>query len=278
MKGAQLRGILIAGTVLLSVALYFAPSQVNQDGTSPKEAHEGHMDGLNPDDLLRSARVSLDTAQLKNLDFFEASLKKAGNKDTALLDGIGRFWDRNGVPAASAIWFERKAEIVKSEQSYLDAAYRYFDSFRMANDTAVRSILVGKAIASYKKVLEINPGNLNAKTDLGACYADGTSEPMKGIMLLREVIAADPNHEMAQYNLGMLSVKSGQLDKAIERFNKVLEINPGRNEVHFFIGQVFLQKGDTAQAIRSYETFIRNAQYDVSDVIKMVETLKKKPA
>jgi cytochrome c-type biogenesis protein CcmH/NrfG len=98
---------------------------------------------------------------------------------------------------------------------------------------------------------------------------------MKGIMLLREVVAADPKHEMAQYNLGMLSVKSGQLDKAIERFNTVLEINPERTEVNFFLGQVYLQQGDTTKAIQSYEAFIRNAKYDVSDVIKMVEGLKK---
>jgi lipopolysaccharide biosynthesis regulator YciM len=80
---------------------------------------------------------------------------------------------------------------------------------------------------------------------------------------------------MAQYNLGMLSVKSGQLDKAIERFNTVLEINPERTEVNFFLGQVYLQQGDTTKAIQSYEAFIRNAKYDVSDVIKMVEGLKK---
>lgn len=278
MNGAQLRTILISGTILLTAALYFAPSQLNKEGAKVKSASVQSSNEFQPDDLLKSARASLDSNEIKNLDFFEASLKKNGGQDTVLLDGIGRLWDRNGVPAASAIWFERKAEVVKSEQSYLDAAYRYFDSFRMANDSLVRSILVGKAISNYEKVLEINPDNLNAKTDLGACYADGTAEPMKGIMLLREVIAADPNHEMAQYNLGMLSVKSGQLDKAIERFNKVLTINPKRNEIHFFLGQVLLQKGDTAAAVNAYETFIKNANYDVSDVIKLVEELKKKPS
>ncbi len=275
MKSAQLRYILIAGTVLISVAIYFAPGQINKDRAPAKETTENTQGGLQADDLLRSAKASLDSTQRKNLEFFEEALKKSGNQDTAALDGIGRFWDRNGIPAAAAIWFERKAEVIKSEQSYLDAAYRYFDGFRMANDTAIRAELVKKAINSYQQVLKINPGNLNAKTDLGACYADGTNEPMKGIMLLREVVAADPKHEMAQYNLGMLSVKSGQLDKAIERFNTVLEINPERTEVNFFLGQVYLQQGDTAKAIQSYEAFIRNAKYDVSDVIKMVEGLKK---
>ncbi|MFN0187898.1 MAG: tetratricopeptide repeat protein [Bacteroidia bacterium] len=276
MKSAQLRIILIAGTILLSVVLYFAPSQLNKKGAEPKAVAESTEDEFNPEALLRSAKVSLDTNALQQLEFIEKVSAQANNQDTALLDSIGRIWDRNGIPAASAIWFERKAQIVKSESSYLDAAYRYFDSFRMANDSVVQSLLVGKAITNYKKVLEINPNNLNAKTDLGACYADGTSEPMKGIMLLRDVVAADPNHEMAQYNLGMLSVKSGQLDKAIERFQKVLEINPERTEMNFYLGQVHLQKGDTAAAIQSYETFIKNAKYDVSDVIKMVQALRKK--
>ncbi len=276
MKSAQLRIILIAGTILLSAALYFAPSQLNKKGAEPKAPTESTEDEFNPEALLRSAKVSLDTNALQQLEVIEKASTQANNQDTALLDSIGRIWDRNGIPAASAIWFERKAQIVKSETSYLDAAYRYFDSFRMANDSSVQSLLVGKAITNYEKVLKINPNNLNAKTDLGACYADGTSDPMKGIMLLRDVVAADPNHEMAQYNLGMLSVKSGQLDKAIERFQKVLEINPDRTEMNFYLGQVHLQKGDTAAAIQSYETFIKNAKYDVSDVIKMVQALKKK--
>jgi len=279
MKGAQLRTLLIAGTILLSVAIYFAPGQFNKKKeASGEKVTESMAEGFSPDALLGSAKSSLDTTQAAALGFLEEALKKNGAEDTASLDGLGRFWDRNGIPAASAIWFERKAAVVKSEQAYLDAAYRYFDAFRMANDTTVRTELVNRSIANYKKVLEINPKNLNAKTDLGACYADGTNEPMKGIMLLREVVTEDPRHEMAQYNLGMLSVKSGQLEKAIERFNTVLEINPKRVEVNYFLGQVYLQQGDTVKAITSYETFIKNAPYDVSDVIKMVEELRKKPS
>ncbi len=278
MKGGQLRTLLITGSLLLAIALYFAPSQLKGKKEVPAAATTGSGDAFSPEALLQTAKSSLDSTERKNLEFFEESLKKNGERDTVLLDGIGRLWDRNGIPAAAAIWFERKAAVLQNEQSYLEAAYRYFDAFRIAKDTSVRSVLVAKAISNYQKVLEKNPGNLNAKTDLGACYADGTSEPMKGIMLLREVVTENPNHEMAQYNLGMLSVKSGQLDKAVERFQKVLEINPGRNEMHFFLGQVFLQKGDTASALRNYETFIKNANYDVSDVIKLVEDLKKRPS
>lgn len=275
MKGAQKRLFLVSGTVLLTVFLYFVPSQVNRKENN-KEVEAGMKAGADTDSeaLLLSAKSALDSVQTKRLVELEKELNEKGSDDTLILDKLGRFWDANGIPAASATWFERKSVIVQSEQSYLDAAYRYFDAFRLAGDSSLKGLMVNKAIAFYSKVLELNPDNLNAKTDLGACYADGTAEPMKGIMMLREVVEKDPNHEMAQYNLGMLSVKSGQLDKAIDRFNKVLTINPDRNEVHYFLGQVWLQKGDTTKAIGEYESFVKSAKYDVSDVIQMLNALK----
>lgn len=280
MRGMQLRALLIICTLLLSVLIFFAPSQINPKGEKPAPAAKtGETDstGLDPEALLASAQAALDSTGKANLARLTKDLKASEDEsDTALMRQIGLLWDQNGIAAASAIWFERRAKVAPAEQTYLEAAYRYFDAFRMAGDSGLRSMLVAKAIASYTKVLDFNPENLNAKTDLGACYADGTSEPMKGIMMLREVVEKDPNHEMAQYNLGMLSVKSGQLDKAIDRFNKVLSINPERHEVHYYLGQVLLQKGDTTAAIREYELFIKNARYDVSELIKTVEELKKK--
>jgi tetratricopeptide (TPR) repeat protein len=147
----------------------------------------------------------------------------------------------------------------------------------MAGDSSLRGMMVQKAIENYNKVIEINPENLNAKTDLGACYAEGTGEPMKGILLLREVVSKNPEHEMAQYNLGMLSVKSGQLDKAIERFTKVLEINPKRSEMYFYLGQIYVSKGEPEKAIGYYESFVKksNDPQAAQEVKKIISDLKK---
>ncbi len=278
MKARTLQITLIAVAVLITVALFFAPSQVNVSPVKSKEVTEiASENGFDADALLKSARKALSKEESAKLDHFDQALKLNGEKDTAVLDQIGRFWDRNNIPAASAVWFERKADIIGSEESRIQAAYRYFDAFKVAQDSALRQIIVGKAIAQYQKVLEKNPNNLNAKTDLGVCYVEGSAEPMKGIMMLREVIAANPNHEMAQLNLGLLSVKSGQLDKAIERFNKVLTINPKRTEVYLYLGQVYLQKGDTAKAIANYTDFTKTSDdyQTVSQVGKVIDELKK---
>jgi tetratricopeptide (TPR) repeat protein len=280
MKSRKLQILLVLGTVILTVGLALSPSQVNMkpNSNAPKASpNQAASQELNAEALLKSAKSALTKEQLAQLDQLELGLKVNGEKDTAVLDQIGRFWDRQGIPAASAIWFEKKSEQQKTEKSFLDAAYRYFDSFKLAQDSGLKDLFVAKAISNYTKVLDLNPDNLDAKTDLGACYAEGTGEPMKGIMLLRDVVSKNPNHEMAQYNLGMLSVRSGQFDKAVERFKKVLEINPQRTQLYYYLGQIYLQEGDTTKALESYKSFIKKSEdYEaVSQVGQMVKELEK---
>jgi tetratricopeptide (TPR) repeat protein len=176
-------------------------------------------------------------------------------ENTLLLDSLSNLWGKEGQMALAARYCELKAEKNSDEQSWLNAAYRYFDAFKMESDSALRAQWVSKTIACYQKVLSINPQNLNAKTDLGLCYAEGSSEPMKGIMLLREVVKEDSMHENAQYNLGVLSVRSGQYDKAIERFEKVVNINPSRTEMYFLIGRTFMEMGNKESARINFEKF-----------------------
>lgn len=276
MKLSGLQISLIVVGVLLSVGIYYAPSQVNTKSKPVTEAKQ-QSGAFDEEGLLESAKKSLDTEQLTNLGLVESALKKQGSQDTSVLDQMGRFWDRQGIPAASALWFEKKADVLKTERGYLDAAFRYFDAFKLAGDSSLKVVLVEKAITNYQEVIKLNPENLDAKTDLGACYAEGTAEPMKGIMLLREVVTKNPEHEMAQYNLGMLSVKSGQLDKAIERFTKVLSINPQRSEMHFFLGQIYTSKGQIEKAVAEYELFQSTTSDPeaAKEVKKIIEDLKK---
>jgi tetratricopeptide (TPR) repeat protein len=55
--------------------------------------------------------------------------------------------------------------------------------------------------------------------------------PMEGITMLRELIEKDSNNVDAQYYLGLFSVKSGQIEKAEERFAKVLALRP--NDIRY---------------------------------------------
>ena len=195
--------------------------------------------------------------ELEPLKKLEADLEKANasNNPTraALLDSLAHSWQRLQIPAVAAHYFEEEAILVPSEKNELNAGATYYDAFSIAGDTALKAYLVQAAIRNYEKVIAQDPDNLDAKTDVALCYAEGTSNPMQGIMLLREVVAKNPKHENAQFNLGVLSVRSGQLDKAIERFNNVIEIDPLRYDVYFLRGSTYMKLGQKEKAMNDFE-------------------------
>lgn len=77
--------------------------------------------------------------------------------------------------------------------------------------------------------------------------------PMQGITLLREVLAEDPKNQSALFNLGMLSVQSGQYDRAIERLNDLIAINPGHVQAQLLLGVSYMNKGDKKLAREQFE-------------------------
>ncbi len=235
--------LLIAGICLLTVALYFAPRVTEKKNSEEKKA-EPFSFGM----MLTEAKGQLKRQEAERINVVENALSKEPSS-LILIDSLGRMWDRLNMPQISSHYFENAAIIRPDEKSWINAAYRYYDAFRISSDSVLRNVFVEKAIASYKKVLEYNPDNLDAKTDLGLCYADGTSSPMQGIMLLREVVEKKPEHEMAQFNLGILSLKSRQYDKAVDRFQKVLEINPSNKEARFLLGRTYSLMGKNDLAL-----------------------------
>jgi len=84
-----------------------------------------------------------------------------------------------------------------------------------------------EAVEAIEKVEEPKNLSLDAKVARAVEMIEGgTESPMEAIMLLREVIQEDPNHMEANYWLGEFSMMSGQFEKAVERFEKVLKMQP----------------------------------------------------
>jgi tetratricopeptide (TPR) repeat protein len=74
---------------------------------------------------------------------------------------------------------------------------------------------------------------------------------MQGIAMLLEVVAKDPKNVKANMNLGLFSIKSGQFDKAIPRFNTVIATAP-TPEAYFYLGTAFENLDKKQEAIDAY--------------------------
>lgn len=89
-----------------------------------------------------------------------------------------------------------------------------------------------------------------------AIIQSGEGNPMQAIFALREVIEEDPTHRDAQFYLGQFSMLSGQFDKAVERFEIVLQHHGDDAAAAEGLAQARTQLGDTEGAIQGLQTFL----------------------
>ncbi|MBX2971814.1 MAG: tetratricopeptide repeat protein [Flavobacteriales bacterium] len=109
---------------------------------------------------------------------------------------------------------------------------------------------VGKQAA---KVHPMDPGQ--AKTQEAIALVNGP-DPMRGILMLREVLEEDPDNVEAHWHLGLFSIQSGQYDKALARFQKVLELDSVNfPDAWFYLGRTYATLDSNAQAIASFKKY-----------------------
>ncbi len=71
--------------------------------------------------------------------------------------------------------------------------------------------------------------------------------------LWTDALAKNPNCWVGHNNLGFLFLEKGQVDEALEQFQKVLEINPNYAEAYNNLGNALLQKGQLGKAIDQFQ-------------------------
>jgi TolA-binding protein len=82
-----------------------------------------------------------------------------------------------------------------------------------------------KAIENYKKYLEKNPKDADARIDMGVCYYNLHDYPT-AINEMEEALKYQPNHQIGILNLGIVNLASGNLNKSKEWLEKAVAINP----------------------------------------------------
>lgn len=82
---------------------------------------------------------------------------------------------------------------------------------------------------------------------------NGGGQPMEGILMLKDLADADEPNIDAVFLLGQLSVQSGQLEKAVERYNQVLQLDKYHFEATWALAMLNMKMGDLEKAVARFE-------------------------
>jgi hypothetical protein len=254
--------LILSGLLLFSVLYFFTPRFTAKESNNPSQSTENQV--VTTESILNTAKLALTESQKISLLSIENQLIKAKNAQDSLKSykALTKFWADSAQKLAPYLYFSYSAALLEnSEKSLTFAAQLLVDNLLTPDaPPALLPWIAGNAKVLLEKALVINPKNDSAKINLGACYLFGnlSDNPMQGITKIKEVVDKDSTNAYGQLILALGGKKSGQYDKAIERFLTVINIQPNQIEAMIHLAECYELTDQKALAIEWY-TKVRNS-------------------
>lgn len=153
------------------------------------------------------------------------------------------------------------------------------------------------AIVAFQKVIDIGPEDALSYYNLGCVYSamedlDNAEESWKNAISREKVRKVKKEKTLedeltrtvtvfkasvsakAHDGLGRLYLQRNQSETALEHFEKAVEIEPGKPELYYEIGKIYLNQKNTKKAIYSFERYLYLGGKEEKKVKEILESIK----
>ncbi|MEL6696021.1 MAG: tetratricopeptide repeat protein [Bacteroidota bacterium] len=148
-----------------------------------------------------------------------------------LLDSLTHTLEGNGRLDQAALLAHELALLAPTVPRKLKAGILSYEASQMptiSNDSLLFRAFSDQAMQNLESVTQEDETNEEALLYLGLTYVESRLQQnaMRGILTIRKVVEINPNNAEASFRLGLFSLQTGQTEKALSRFEKVLEVRP----------------------------------------------------
>src|SRR5262249_45475120 len=117
-----------------------------------------------------------------------------------------------------------------------------------------------EAIPLYKKMLQSGADNIQVKKQLGAALVE-TGQFADGAKVLEEVVKGSSRGDgFALTQLGRARLGAREPAKAIESFQRALELNPGNLEAEFYLGVAYEADNKIDEAVKIFTRLLEKTR------------------
>ena len=229
------------------------------------------------EDLIRSAKEKLDSTQRTSIGKLEPLAAAANTNETkvAAFKKLSSAW--NAVPnfAVGGLYAEKVAEVSATDSAWSITGTTYLLAMRTTEDDGIRQFCNERAINAFQSAISLKGTDVGHRINLALCYVEGGKEPMKGIAMLTQLAKDYPQNENVFITLGKLSLRTGQFDKALGRFQAALAIAPKNGELYCLTAQAYEGLQNENEARTAYQNCAKYTK-DKSLRTKVEAMLKSK--
>lgn len=248
----KLQITVILSAVVLFFVLYFGCDTKPQKQQAIEKSRALAAESTDIDAQLRTAKEGLSPSSASSVLFLEQQLEIT-QQDSAraeVLKQLSSTWFSAERPDIAGYYAEQVAELLNTEESWSIAGTTYGICANRSSDAAIKSFCVGRAIQAFENAISLNPSETQHKVNLALMYADAppADNPMKGIQLLLELNKQNPDDVPVLLALGRLAVRTGQYDRAAERLEHVLTVDPQNRVANCTLVEVYTNLNNTARA------------------------------
>lgn len=236
--------------VAVAAILYFTPIAPLAEKAEAEPAETTEVVTYVITDDITEIKNELDSAALADVNQWEA--QKAN-------DSLIVFYDMLRKPVGASFYALKKAEAEGTADAWTEAGERFLLNAKYLGDQPRKTSWYAQSREAFEKAVELAPEDLDIKVDLGVCMIEGASflgtPPMEGIGILKNVEQQDPNNVKALINLGYFAIRSGQFEKAEERFVKVLSIDSEFADAYLYLADLHEKQKLYSKAIEDLENY-----------------------
>ena len=142
----------------------------------------------------------------------------------------------------------------------------------MLKSQSARVVAVGVAVLLFVLLLLV-PRVPSEKSDLGSSPTRTvdtkvqearrlmqSETPMQGILMLRDILEKNPDNVDALWVLGEASMQTGQFEKAVTRFERLISLDKAGDFLvaNLYLGEAYAETGDKGKAIESFNRFLES--------------------
>lgn len=248
----KLQWTVIAGALALFLVLYLGCDRKPEDIATLETSRALSVESADINAVIREAKEELRPEQLSLIlgleQNLESTLEDSGR--VALYKELSGEWYQLQQFSVAGHYAEQVAEAEGTESSWSIAGTTYSICAQRASEERIRDFCANRSVRSFENAISLNPENVANRVNLALTYTSNPppDNPMKGVLMLRELNQEEPNNVLVLNALGRLSIRTGQFDNAVERLTAALKADPQNATTICLLAQAYEGAGNAEQA------------------------------